>query len=66
MSAEIVRKATAKEKQQGVGLPTRLCTRRGVARGQVKMTHELTEIKQGTYHYTISLILIRYCIYCPG
>ena len=26
---------------------------RGVARGQVNMTHELTEIKQGTYHYTI-------------
>ena len=27
--------------------------RRGVARGHVTATHELTEVKQGTYHYTI-------------
>src|SRR5262245_46853823 len=27
--------------------------RRGVARGQVQTTHELTEVRQGTYHYTI-------------
>jgi acetamidase/formamidase len=34
-------------------LPDSIMYRRGVARGQVNTTHELTEITQGTYHYTI-------------
>lgn len=34
-------------------LTTSIMHRRGVARGQVGATHELTEDKQGTFHYTI-------------
>ena len=29
---------------------------RGLARGAVGVTHELTEERQGTFHYTIGLI----------
>ena len=34
-------------------LPESIMHRRGLARGQVGRTHELTEALQGTFHYTI-------------
>ena len=34
-------------------LDTSIMTQRGVARGATRTTHQLTEAKQGTYHYTM-------------
>ncbi|MEO6896347.1 MAG: acetamidase/formamidase family protein, partial [Caldimonas sp.] len=34
-------------------LKTSIMHRRGIARGQVQVTHELTEARQGKFHFTI-------------